>query len=270
MSALDREIYELGQLDQLSYQDTPIHRLDPRAKVITTMVFLVCVVSFDKYAVLPLLPFALFPVAMVARGDLPAQLLLRKLLVVAPFAVVVGMFNPWFDPEIVLELGPLSISAGWISYLSILLRFALTTFAALALIATTSFTAICMALERMGVPDVLATQLLFLYRYLFVLAEETQRMSRARALRTVGSRSLSMGTYSNLLGHLLIRTHARAQRIYLAMLCRGFDGRVRITRTIHFERRDVVFTLGWSATFVLFRLYNVPLLLGHLVTGLIS
>ncbi|NTV76320.1 MAG: hypothetical protein HGA66_19220, partial [Holophaga sp.] len=71
----------------------------------------------------------------------------------------------------------------WISFLSILLRFALTTMAALVLIATTSFTGICAALERLGMPDVLATQLLLLYRYLLVLGEETMRMARARALR---------------------------------------------------------------------------------------
>jgi cobalt/nickel transport system permease protein len=270
VASLEHEIHEFGQLDQLSYQDTPIHRLDPRAKVLTTLVYLVCVVSFGKYAVLPLLPFLLFPVVIAGLGNLPTGFLFRKLLAVAPFAIVVGIFNPLLDTHIALRVGTLGISAGWISYASILLRFGLTTLAALVLIGTTSFMAICAAIERMGAPDVFATQLLFLYRYTFVLADEVVRMGRARALRSFGRHGMGIRVYSNMLGHLLLRTYARAQRIYLAMTCRGFDGQVRILRTLHLSTRDVTFTLGWSAVFVAFRLFNVPLVLGQFITGLIT
>jgi cobalt/nickel transport system permease protein len=270
MASLEQEIYEFGQLDQMSYQDTPVHRLDPRAKVLTTLVFLVCVVSFGKYAVLPLLPFLIFPVVMASQGNIPGGFLLRKLLIVSPFAIVIGIFNPRLDQQVVFYLGSWGVSAGWISYLSILLRFTLTTLAALILIGTTSLTAICSGIERMGVPDVFATQLLFLYRYIFVLADEVLRMSRARALRSFGRKGMGITVYSNMLGHLLLRTYERAQRIYLAMTCRGFDGHVRTMRILNFTTRDTLFTLGWSAVFVVFRRFNVPLLLGQFFTGLIS
>jgi cobalt/nickel transport system permease protein len=270
MASLEQEIHEFGQLDRLSYQDTPVHRLDPRAKVLTTLVFLVCVVSFDKYAVLPLLPFLIFPVAMASLGNIPTGFLLRKLLIVSPFAIVVGIFNPVLDSQVVFHLGSWGVSAGWISYLSILLRFTLTTLAALILIGTTSLTAICAGIERMGAPDVFATQLLFLYRYIFALADEVLRMSRARALRSFGRKGMGIGVYSNILGHLLLRTYARAQRVYLAMTCRGFDGHVRTMRRLHFAPRDALFVAGWSAVFVVFRRFDVPQLLGQFVTGLIS
>ncbi len=91
-----------------------------------------------------------------------------------------------------------------------------------------------MGLEKLGMPDVLATQLLFLYRYIFVLGEETMRMSRARASRSFGKRGMGMRVYSQILGHLLLRTYARAQHVYQAMLARGFDGHVRILRTLDF------------------------------------
>ena len=113
-------------------------------------------------------------------------------------------------------------------------RFFLTISAALVLIGTTSFNGVCMGLERLGMPDVLATQLLFLYRYIFVLGEETMRMSRARASRSFGRRGMGIRVYSQILGHLLLRTYARAQRVYQAMLARGFDGHVRILRTLDF------------------------------------
>ena len=59
--------------------DTAIHRLDPRAKVLATLVFVVTVVSFGKYEVTALVPFLLFPVAMVALGNLPVSYIIKKL-----------------------------------------------------------------------------------------------------------------------------------------------------------------------------------------------
>jgi len=268
--SLEEGLYDLGRLDQLAYADTPVHAIDPRAKVVTTLVFLVCVISFDTYAVLAMLPMAVYPLFLALDAGLPLGFLGRKLLAVAPFAVLIGILNPLLDQEVVAQVGRFAITGGWISFFSILLRFALTTMAALVLIATTGFTGVCMALERLGMPDVLVTQLLLLYRYIFVLGEETMRLARARALRSFGDRGLGMRVYSQMLGSLLLRTYARAQRIYQAMLARGFDGSVRVMRVLHFTGRDAAFMLGWSAAFVFVRVYNVPLLIGDTVTGLIS
>lgn len=270
MSKLEEGLYDLGRLDRLAFLDTPVHRLDPRAKVVTTLVYLVCVVSFGKYDVLPMLPFVLYPVVLAADGALPLGFLARKLIAVAPFAVLVGIFNPALDREVLLHLGSLGISGGWVSFVSILVRFFLTTIAALVLIATTSFSGVCVGLRRLGVPDVMVTQLLLLYRYIFVLGEETMRMARARALRSFDDRGMGLAVYGQILGHLLLRTYARAGRLYQAMLARGFDGEVRIVRALRFTWRDVAFTFGWSALFVVMRVYNVPLLLGRFMTGLIS
>lgn len=270
MSRIESGLYQLGRLDRLAAQDTSVHRLDPRAKVVTTLAFLVCVVSFRKYEVLPMLPFAIFPIALASEGNLPLWYLVRKLVVVAPFAIVVGVFNPLLDRAVIVQIGSFGLSGGWVSFASILVRFALTTSAALVLIATTSFNGVCMALERLGAPDVFATQLLFLYRYIFVLGEEAMSMTRARALRSFGRRGMGMRVYASMMGHLLLRTYDRAHRVYLAMLSRGFDGQIRVMRRLHLGRRDVVFTLGWCAAFGVFRVYNVPLLLGQTITRVIT
>ena len=120
MSSLEEGLYDLGRLDQLAYQDTPIHRLDPRAKVVTTLVFLVCVVSFGKYELLRMLPFVIYPIFTAAEGNLPFGFLARKLLIAAPFAFFVGIFNPFFDTAAVVQIGSLSISGGWVSFASIM------------------------------------------------------------------------------------------------------------------------------------------------------
>jgi cobalt/nickel transport system permease protein len=261
LSALDR-------LDRLARLESPVHRVDPRAKVITTSVYIVCVVSYGKYDLLGLLPFAIFPVVLATEGGLPLGFLGRLLLVVSPFALVMGAFNPLFDREIVAQVGAWGVTGGWVSYASIVLRFLLTAGAALVLTATTGFTGICLALEKLKVPDVLVTQLLLLFRYIFVLGDEAGRMGQARRLRSFGRRGMGWRIYGQMLGQLLLRAFARAQRIYLAMKSRGFDGQVRIARRLHFRMADLVFTLAWSAAFIVFRLVDVPLAVGHLIVGL--
>jgi cobalt/nickel transport system permease protein len=261
LSALDR-------LDRLARLESPVHRVDPLAKVITTGVYIVCVVSYGKYDLLGLLPFAIFPVVLATEGGLPLGFLGRLLLVVSPFALIMGAFNPLFDREVVAQVGAWSVTGGWVSYASIVLRFLLTAGAALVLTATTGFTGICLALEKLKVPDVLVTQLLLLFRYIFVLGDEAGRMGQARRLRSFGRRGMGWRIYGQMLGQLLLRAFARAQRIYLAMKSRGFDGQVRIARRLHFRRADLVFTLAWSAAFIVFRLVDVPLAVGHLIVGL--
>jgi len=147
MSRIETAFFEIGSLDTLANRDSFIHRLDPRAKLVTTLVYILCVVSFDKYQLSALLPFLVFPVVLLAAGHLPVNFLLNKLLIIAPFAILIGIFNPLFDRQIVIHIGSLDISGGWLSFISILLKFTLTISAALILIATTSFSGVCLALE---------------------------------------------------------------------------------------------------------------------------
>jgi cobalt/nickel transport system permease protein len=147
------------------------------------------------------------------------------------------------------------------------MRFLLTVSAALALLALTGMNPVCEALGRMGVPRPFVVQLLFLNRYLFALTGETERMSRANALRSCGGKALNLKAYTQLVGHLLLRTLDRAERVYRAMLCRGFDGHIRIARFSEISRRETAFVLGWAALFAVFRFVNLPVLLGRAITG---
>ncbi|PLX92362.1 MAG: cobalt ECF transporter T component CbiQ [Desulfuromonas sp.] len=264
MSRIESAALSLGTLDTLAYRDSWVHRLDPRVKLLTTLIFIIMVASFDKYSISALLPFFIFPLVLKTGGRLPTRFLLNKLLLVAPFAVLIGMFNPLIDQQPLLQIGPWAVSGGWVSFLSILLRFSLTISAALILIATCSFPGICMALNRLGTPRIFTVQLLLLYRYLFVLSEEAIRLVRGRALRSVDRRGLTLRMFAQLLSQLLLRTLDRAQRIHLAMLCRGFDGNIRVRRTLTIGRREILFLLGWSSLFILLRCYNLPQLLGQL------
>ena len=268
MGSIENSLHQIGALDRLAAQDTALHRLDPRAKLAATLGFIVAVVSYGRYEVSALLPLALYPAALAGMGNIPFRWLARKLAIASPFAIMVGMFNPVFDTTPLFRVAGVAVSGGWVSFASILLRFALTVSAALALIGTTGFNTVCMALGRLGAPRVFVVQLLFLYRYLFVLAEEGLRMVRARNLRSFSGRGQGLKVYGSMLGQLLLRTMDRAQRIHQAMLCRGFDGQIRMAGDFRLGRADLAFALGWLAFFALARTFNLAQLLGRIATGL--
>ena len=267
MASIEGTILDFRRLDRLAGGGTALHRLDARAKVLTTIAFVLAVVSFDRYALAALLPFSLYPVAVLSMGGLPAGYFVRKVALVLPFALAVGMLNPIFDREIVLRIGPVDLAGGWVSGASIVVRAALTVSAALLLVGVTGFPEICRALSRLGVPQAFTVQLLFLYRYIFVLTEEGGRASRARELRSFGRKGQGIRSYGSLVGHLLLRTWMRAERIHMAMRARGFTGEFHTMRSSRFGGRELLFLLGWSSLFLLLRLRNVPRLLGTLVTG---
>lgn len=254
----DETYYKFGYLDRLSYGNTFVHRLDPRVKLVTTLLFLVTVISFPKYEVAALIPFFLFPVVLLTLGEIPLSFILKKVAVVSPFAVFIGIFNPLLDPARVVILPGLTISAGWVSFISILLKFALTVSTALLLIATTSFPRVAHAFRRIGVPSLFVSQLLFLYRYIFVLAEEALRVVRARDMRSVGRKGSGIRVFIRIAGVLFLRTVERAERIYFAMLARGFQGDMPARKRGHLEARDWIYAASVCCLLFVFRFYPVP------------
>ena len=266
MASFEGAVLDFKRLDQLAAGVSPIHRLDARCKVLTTLVFIVSVMSFGKYEVSALAPFFLFPVMLIVVAGLPAGYILKKVALISPFAAAIGMFNPILDHSL-FQIGSFSIGGGWLSFASIIIRAVLTVGAAVILVSATGFPAVCRALERLGMPQAFALQLLFLYRYLIVLAEEGGRAARARELRCFGSNGGGVASYGSMLGHLLLRTWSRSERIHMAMLARGFTGSFPEERT-PFRKGDLLFLLGWTLFFITFRLHNGPDMLGAFLTGL--
>jgi cobalt/nickel transport system permease protein len=126
---------------------------------------------------------------------------------------------------------------------------------------------LCAGLERLGLPRVFVVQLLFLYRYIFVIADEALRMRRGMELRSIGGRSPKLRVYGSLVGHLLLRAMDRAQRIYGAMLARGFSGDMPTLQPACPHGSDIVFVTGWLSFFVLARCWNLADSLGRLFCG---
>lgn len=267
MASIEGAILDFKRLDLLASGDTGLHRLDPRAKVLVTALFVVLVISHGRYEISALFPFFIFPAALIAAGNLPAGYIVRKVLLLCPFVIVVGMFNPLIDRTVLLQFGPVGVSGGWLSFASIVIRSFLTVGSAFVLLALTGFPGICRALEQLGMPRPFAVQLLFIYRYIFVLTEETGRAARARQLRSCGTKGQGMGSFATLVGHLLLRTWQRAERVHIAMLSRGFDGRFHTSRSTSFGSRELLFVTGWGIFLLLLRSANLSQLIGTVIMG---
>jgi cobalt/nickel transport system permease protein len=269
MPSFDKEYFSLGHLDLLSYQDTFIHRLDPRTKIVVTFVFVLTVVSFPKYEITGLIPFFLFPVLLFSLGDIPVRFILKKVLIVSPFAVCIGIFNPFLDTDTLHIVSGFPVSGGWVSFFSILIKFILTISAALLLVATTSFPGVCYGLQRLRIPEIFVSQLLFLYRYLFVLMEEAMKIIRARDLRSFDKRGRGIRSFINIIGVLFIRTIERSERIYQAMLSRGFSGRLETSRLYSIAIADLCFILFSLVLFYCLRKYDIIDILEQAMNGLL-
>lgn len=257
----------IGRMDDLARLDSPVHRLDARAKAIVTLAFVLVVMSFPRHEVSPLVPLLLYPVILTSLGRIPARELFKKILVAAPFALVIGMFNPLMDRHPVAAAGPFTMTGGWLSLASIMLRFILTVWAALALVACTGMFRLAAGLEQLGIPRVFVVQLLFLHRYLFVVADEGARMMRSVDLRAAGKTALRLRVYGSLLGNLLLRSMDRAERVHRAMMSRGFNGEIRVMRQAPFRVSDWCFVCGCLAFFIACRAWNLAAGIGLLFTG---
>lgn len=269
MSRLEGALAHLGSLDELALRDTAAARLDARAKLLVTLAYVAVVASFGRGELARLAPLALFPAVMLALGDVPLRPILVRLALASPFALGVALFEPVLDRAPAAVVLGVPVSGGWLSFASILARFALSLGAALLLVATTGFDRVAAALRRLGAPRALVVQLLFTWRYLFVLGGEGARMTRARDLRAP-ERRMPLALAAQLMGVLLLRALERAQRVHAAMVCRGFDGTFPARRAARFGGPDLAFTLAWLGFLAGVRLYDLPRLLGAALAGATS
>jgi len=251
---LDYKAFE--RMDDLGRLDSPLHRLDARAKLITTVLFLAVLSSFGPYELAALIPFSIYPVALAIKGNLPVRFLVRKVVVASPVVLFLGGFNVMFDQQPVVLFGSFSVTGGVLSFGSILVRFILTVSSVLVLVASSGIYRLCAGAGQLGLPRILVVQILFLYRYFFVIGEEGGRMVRSAAMRSNAGNSIQFRTYGALLGHLLLRSIDRAHRVYRSMKSRGFDGQIRLLPSAEMGWKEWCFIVGWGGYFLVARLWS--------------
>ena len=221
------------------YHDTEsfIHRLDPRVKVVVTIAFILSNALLPDGAWLAFGLAWLFLLLANALSNLGLGFTFKRSFVALPFALVAitVLFSIPGKPVSTFHflMWKLTVTdMGLLRFMSILVRSWLSVQMAIMLVAVARFPDIVHALEHLRVPSILTTIIAFLYRYLFVLVDEVFRLLRARESRSAaaaGSRSGGSVAWrarvaGNMAGQLFLRSYERSDRVYNAMLARGYAG----------------------------------------------
>ena len=211
----------LDFLERYSLDDGPLHRLSPRVKLVATLAFVVAVVATPVGWWRAMALEGLVLAFVAGLSGVPTGELFRRWLAFAPLVgflgVMVGLSHPTRA-----ELGLAGVAA------AIAAKNSLAILAMLLLANVTPFPRLLDGLRRLGVPAVLVATLHFMYRYLHVLADEADRMVKARRSRSFRRAGrLDWGLLTGLLGVLFLRAMERGERVHAAMLARGWDGTLR-------------------------------------------
>jgi cobalt/nickel transport system permease protein len=226
-----------------------IHRLDPRAKVLGFAGITVVGVSTPPryWPVLGACALALAAIAAAARVG-PGVLWTRA-RVVLPLVLFVAAFVPFLRGGQKIDVGPLALSRdGLTTFAAVSSKALIGTVSAVLLGATTSFPDVLHGLERMRAPRLLTLIAAFMYRYLFVIGGEARRMRIALAARGYRPRhALQAAAIGRVATALFLRTFERGERVYVAMLARGYAGATPRLRALAFARADVLFLTAVAA-----------------------
>jgi cobalt/nickel transport system permease protein len=229
-------------LDPYRPKASPIHRLDPRIKLVLAVLFILTntLLPVGAWPIYFLLFALIFSVEIIS--DLGVGFVLKRSALALPFvlAALPLIFTIPGKTLFSLPVGPWVIHgsyAGLVRFASIAIKSWLSVQAAIVLAASTSFPDLLVAMRALRVPQLLVSIFGLMWRYMFVLVDEATRLLRARASRSGrldqpgarpgGSISWRARVTGGMAGSLLLRAFERSDRIYMAMVSRGYDGEVR-------------------------------------------
>ncbi|GGL24199.1 cobalt ECF transporter T component CbiQ [Phycicoccus endophyticus] len=219
--------------------DTVLHALPPHVKLVGLVAFVLGVVAVPSHAHRVLAALLALAVGLVLLTRVPARHVLPRLAVETPFAVF-AVVLPFVAVGPRVALGPVSVSqAGLTAAVALLLKGTTGVLAAVTFAVTTRPRDLVRALQHLRLPDPLVLIASFMVRYVDVVADQLRRMRVARASRGFSARSvrawpvLAAGT-----GALFIRSYERGERVHLAMVSRGWSGRLPVTAPLEASPRD--------------------------------
>lgn len=240
-------------LDEFARLNSPIHRFDPRAKILSCLVLLFIVANLARPVTLGVAIAVILLLLKLAR--IPVGLIARRLAWVLPFTgglILVLPFTRTGTAVLTVPLPMVSLTAtadGLSAAVTMALRIVGALLVVTLVMTTTRFNDFLRALSDLKVPRVFVQLLSFTTRYMFVLWDELRRMNRARQSRAFPNRGFASRRHTRMtLGHsiglLFIRSYERGERVYLAMLSRSYGGEIRTCGHFRLFGRDVAGALG--------------------------
>ncbi|WP_029231969.1 cobalt ECF transporter T component CbiQ [Butyrivibrio sp. VCB2006] len=251
MNSIEKNIGELNKIQNLQQRSHWMNDLHPLGKLLLSILYIFTVVSFDKYALVPLFVMSVYPIFGFIVGELSFKEGLYRMRLILPLVLFVGIFNPFFDKNIVMVAG-MEVSGGIISMFTVMLKGFYSVLSVYILIATTSIDDICYALRAVHVPKIIVIVIMLIYRYFGVMAIEADRIMTAYKLRAPSQNGIHYKAWGTLVGQWLLRSMDKAEVVYESMLLRGFTGDFRIKKK-KIRIADVLYPLIWCVIFVIIR-----------------
>lgn len=228
-----------------------LHRLDARVKAVLALAFIL-VVSLSPFGAWPAYVLLLSLVVSAALlSEVGMSFVLKRSLLALPF-VAAALPLPFTLPGEALasvEVWHVTLTLtlpGLERFLSIAFKSWISMQAAVLLTATTTFPDLLSAMRSLGVPRMLVAIVGLTWRYIFVISDEAVRLMRARAARSGESDARAGGSVEwrarvagGMMGNLLLRSLDRSDRIYNAMLSRGYDGEARTMPRPHLPGSEI-------------------------------
>ncbi len=222
-------------IDRFAGLDSPLHLLEARTKLLGFTALILAVLWIPAGSDFAFFAYFFLTAILLGVSQIPLAYVVARTLVILPFIVLATLAAPWKG------IGGLSV---------LFFRAVLCLMLLILLTNTTRFVELLRGLRKLGCPQVLVLNLSFLYRYLFVLTEEVMRMRQARDCRRVGRAHTGheLKLLGSMLGTLLLRSFERAERMYQAMLSRGYSGEFRVSAPRCFSWGDLAFLAGVAIT----------------------
>ncbi|QHQ59749.1 cobalt ECF transporter T component CbiQ [Anaerocolumna sedimenticola] len=257
MGKLTNALYEIHDLDEMAERNTRINQVHPLIKLLITVFYITCVVSYHKYNLLGLFPMILYPLIVFNLAEISVKSCFKKLRVVLPLICFVGLFNPFFDHMPIFKIGSWIITGGVISMVTLMLKGTYALLASYLFIATTGIERICYALKLLHIPGILVTQILLTYRYITVLLKEANAVFQAYSLRAPREKGVKYKIWGSLIGQLLFRSIDRAGNLYDSMLLRGFKGEFYYAHKQRITSIDYIYLVLWFGIISALRLIKL-------------
>lgn len=231
-----------------------MNKLHPLGKLLLSVLYIFTVVSFDKYAVTPLILMSVYLVFGFMMGDLSFREGLYRVRLILPLVVFVGILNPFFDKNVLFYAGSFAVTGGMVSMLTLMLKGFYAVLSSYILIATTSIDDICYALRCIHVPKTVVLVIMLIYRYFDVMAKEADRIMTAYSLRAPSQKGIHYKAWGTLVGQWLLRSMDRAEMVYESMLLRGFKGDFKMKKK-EVRKIDFLYPLFWIIIIIFIRHY---------------
>ncbi len=234
-------------IDKYADGNSALHRLDPRVRICLFLLLILATVITPPQRFFHLIELMAVLGFLLALSRIPIGFILQRVLMVLPFLLMIVLMAPFLEVRtptmtVNLRLTQITVDTRLLLTAAVVTKSIISVVSMILLINTGRFSEFLKALQKLRMPSVLVSILMFIYRYVFIIVDQFQRMLAARKARTFShSRKQRYRGLPQIVGMGFIRSSEHAERVYAAMLARGFDGTVRTMNQLKIRPYDIAF-----------------------------